>query len=243
MSRDAALSEFDGFADPKTNYTRLPNEFFDRLLPALEPAQISALLFVFRRTWGWQKLFDQISESQFTNGTGLSKNTVRKALNSLETEDPRCIIRYAVGVGRNRKTYFFIHSSKTRQIVKALKSGQITIKQAELFNSLTADIGSEIDPNNGSKTDPIFPASGQHNGSRIDPTKESRTKKKNIKKTTAPANTRPSPFKSKTADTAERISEQRLFQKRRREGSTGQIMRLGDILPNLEIPLQESPSS
>ena len=163
MEQDA--DKFQGFSEPKSNYTRVPNAFFDKLLRILTSAEVIMLLFIFRKTWGWGKMFDQLAESQFIKATGLSKNTVRKALNSLENR--RCILRYVIGKGRTRKTYFFLYTAKSYQIVQALKSGQLNIQQAQLLNTTDSKIGSEIGPNNGSEIDPISQGSNRPN---FDPT-------------------------------------------------------------------------
>src|SRR2546427_11455404 len=81
---------FRGFQSP--NFTQVPDEFFDFLLPRLSGAEIKVLLYIMRRTFGWKKASDDISFSQICEGittregdvldegTGLSKSTAQVAI-------------------------------------------------------------------------------------------------------------------------------------------------------------------
>ena len=92
---------FEGFGAPR--YTQIPDELFDVLLPVLSGAELKILLYICRRTFGFKKEADSISYSQMTGGiikksgerldggTGLSKDSVGRALKSLE--EKRIIIR------------------------------------------------------------------------------------------------------------------------------------------------------
>ena len=60
-------------------YTPVPNILFD-LMPHISNAQFSVLLAIVRKTYGWQKVSDTISLSQFVSMTGLSNYGVRQAL-------------------------------------------------------------------------------------------------------------------------------------------------------------------
>ena len=84
---------FTGFRGP--NYTPVPDELFDELLPDLTLAELRVLLYVMRRTFGFKKGSDRISKSQLESGivkrdgqlldrgTGLSRRAVRVAIHSL----------------------------------------------------------------------------------------------------------------------------------------------------------------
>jgi len=86
-------TSFPGFQSP--NYTPVPDELFDVLLPDLTLAELRVLLYVMRRTFGFKKGSDRISKSQLENGivrndgrlldrgTGLSRRAVRIAIHSL----------------------------------------------------------------------------------------------------------------------------------------------------------------
>ena len=88
---------FRGFTRP--TYTMVPDQIFDELLPHLREAELKALLYIIRRTFGFKKESDAISFSQFLNGIttkegrvldkgcGLSNRTsLSKALQSLEAK-------------------------------------------------------------------------------------------------------------------------------------------------------------
>jgi hypothetical protein len=52
----------------------------DDLMPVLTPAEFMVFIFLLRKTRGWRKTSDEVSIGQIARGTGLSDNTVRKAL-------------------------------------------------------------------------------------------------------------------------------------------------------------------
>lgn len=84
---------FDGFSSP--NYTQVPDELFDTLMPTLADNELRVLLYIIRRTFGFKRDSDSISLSQMVSGittrdgqvldsgTGLSKSTVARGLKSL----------------------------------------------------------------------------------------------------------------------------------------------------------------
>src|SRR3954462_397415 len=85
---------FRGFRSP--NYTPVPDELFDELLVDLSGAELKALLYIIRRTFGFKRDSDNISLSQMLQGirtrdgrvldrgVGLSKKTLLLALRTLE---------------------------------------------------------------------------------------------------------------------------------------------------------------
>ena len=87
-------TKFLGFHSPTT--TPVPDELFDQLLHTLSGAELKVTLYIIRRTFGFKKDKDDISLSQMVNGivtrdgavldhgTGLTKETVTKAIKSLE---------------------------------------------------------------------------------------------------------------------------------------------------------------
>ena len=90
---DDAIRKFPGFRKP--NYTMVPDELFDELMPELTGAELKVLLYVIRRTFGFKKGSDRISKSQLEsgiqrsdgsvldNGTGLSRRAIRLAIDGL----------------------------------------------------------------------------------------------------------------------------------------------------------------
>src|SRR5215217_5058431 len=93
LPHPAVPFDFAGFASP--NYTQVPDELFDVLLPALADNELRVLLYIIRRTFGFKRDADTISLSQMVNGittkdgqvldsgTGLSKSTVARGLKGL----------------------------------------------------------------------------------------------------------------------------------------------------------------
>ncbi|MDP9367523.1 MAG: replication protein [Chloroflexota bacterium] len=94
MTRDQSTpTTFDGFASP--NFTQVPDELFDVLMPQLSDAELRVLLYIVRRTFGFKRDADAISLSQMVSGittregqvldrgTGLSKATVARGLAGL----------------------------------------------------------------------------------------------------------------------------------------------------------------
>ena len=99
--------KFKGFQFPTT--TPVPDEVFDVLMHPLTGAEFKVLLYICRRTFGFKKRNDDISLAQMINGivtrggkvldrgTGLSKDSVSRAVKSLEQKG--VILR-----NRNRST-------------------------------------------------------------------------------------------------------------------------------------------
>jgi hypothetical protein len=93
MPKQDDTLDFKGFRNP--NNTQVPDELFDKLLPALSGAELKVLLYIIRRTFGFKRESDTISLSQMLTGiqardgrvldrgTGLSKPALLQALRSL----------------------------------------------------------------------------------------------------------------------------------------------------------------
>jgi hypothetical protein len=84
---------FKGFASP--NYTTVPDELFDVLMPHLTDPELRVLLYIVRRTFGFKKASDDISLKQMVGGitakdgrvldggAGLSKASAARGLKGL----------------------------------------------------------------------------------------------------------------------------------------------------------------
>jgi hypothetical protein len=84
---------YDGFPSPNT--TPVPDDVFDVLAPLLTEAELRVLLYVIRRTFGFKKDADAISQSQMAtgivtrdgrrldSGTGMSKSAVWRGCDGL----------------------------------------------------------------------------------------------------------------------------------------------------------------
>jgi len=85
------------YAGPKSGYTKFPNDFLEALYKHLGDQESRVLLFLVRKTWGWNKKSDFISLNQFVKELGILKPNVCRALSSL-------VKRRIVTVNRD-KTY------------------------------------------------------------------------------------------------------------------------------------------
>ena len=117
MTRDQSPpTTFDGFASP--NFTQVPDELFDVLMPQLSDAELRVLLYIVRRTFGFKRETDAISLSQMVSGittregqvldrgTGLSKATVARGLAGLRAKGViRAERRSSVQRGNEATTY------------------------------------------------------------------------------------------------------------------------------------------
>ncbi len=94
---DATRREFTGFRSP--NFTMVPDEVFDELLTELSGAELKVLLYIIRRTSGFKRDSDNISQSQMLHGirtsdgrvldhgAGVTKKTLLAALDGLEARN------------------------------------------------------------------------------------------------------------------------------------------------------------
>lgn len=88
--------QFNGFSAP--NFTQVPNQLFDELLPHLNETELKCLLYIVRRTFGFQRDSSEISLRQLTDGlvtsdgrvldvgVGLKRSAVAKALQTLQAK-------------------------------------------------------------------------------------------------------------------------------------------------------------
>jgi len=212
---EQAPSKFSGFPEPKSNFTPIPNLFLDEVLSTLKEAELKVLLYIFRRTYGWQKEGDCISLSQFENGivtrkgkrldygTGLARSTVNEALKSIVKKG--YILRFIPGKGSQRRSHFFLNTEKNRQVVQALECGQLSIDLGVSRKS-EPRLGRKFE---SSQTDSL--------GRNSEPTKK-RTKKRVQKKGVCPYQNHKNPITE--GDAVERLGEQLLTQKRLLEESS-----------------------
>jgi hypothetical protein len=125
MSRTADRAEFsfEGFANPTT--TPVPDVVFDRFLSKLGEAELKALLYIIRRTFGFKRDQDPISFNQFLRGItrrdgrvldegcGVrDRTTLSRALKSLEAKG---IIRSEKGVDERGENETTIYSLRFRE--------------------------------------------------------------------------------------------------------------------------------
>ncbi|MGC4044717.1 MAG: replication protein [Armatimonas sp.] len=77
------MSEF-----PKAGFVPVPTVYIDKIMPALTDAELRVLLIVMRQTLGWaeeggRKRRDWITQSQFREKTGKSRDSITRAVASL----------------------------------------------------------------------------------------------------------------------------------------------------------------
>lgn len=65
------------------NFTAYPNYIIEEVMPHIDGNTFKVLSLIVRNTMGHHKKYDKIALSQFEEETGLSRNTVLKALNNL----------------------------------------------------------------------------------------------------------------------------------------------------------------
>jgi len=78
---------------PKSNYTQIPNVYFDEIMRKLSGSDNLVLMAIMRKTFGWHKEVDRISYSQIIDVTGLSRGTVATTIKSLEEKELIKIIK------------------------------------------------------------------------------------------------------------------------------------------------------
>ena len=74
-------NKHEGFEKP--NYTQTPNKFYDEILREIDTlSEMKVTQIVMRKTFGWHKRSDRISQSQLVELTGMSRDSVKSGLKS-----------------------------------------------------------------------------------------------------------------------------------------------------------------
>lgn len=77
------MSKFKGFEHPTSNYTRIPNAFFDELIPQLEAkSEVLVLLITMRYTWGFQRDVAGLSRRFLEQATGMGQHAVEDGIDA-----------------------------------------------------------------------------------------------------------------------------------------------------------------
>jgi hypothetical protein len=84
MPEEKLVKPFRGFLSP--NYTSVPDELFDELLPELSGSELKVLLYIIRRTFGFKRDADTISLSPW--GGNPAKGEGGKSRQALGGETP-----------------------------------------------------------------------------------------------------------------------------------------------------------
>lgn len=83
-------------------HTRIANELLDNMARAhLSPNQWQVLVFIIRKTYGYQKKFDRISNSQIVQGTGIYKTHVSRTITELVSRRMLTKIGHLIGLQKD----------------------------------------------------------------------------------------------------------------------------------------------
>lgn len=80
------IEQIINMASPQkeNGFTPIANEILEQLVKVdLLASELRILLFIIRKTYGYQKKYDQISFTQFEKGTNISRQTINKTLKNL----------------------------------------------------------------------------------------------------------------------------------------------------------------
>ena len=141
------------------NHTQVSNTFIDEYMSKLSPASVKVFLAISRKTIGWHKETDRISQSQLVGMTGMSKNSVKKGVAELEFNG--LIIVTRTGKGKGIETIFELNYVSNNDSQENNGSKNDTKKDSNVSNYDIKDVP---------------------NGSRIDTTKETSLKETKLKK-------------------------------------------------------------
>lgn len=127
----------------ENGFTRIADEIMDALIAYRLPGeQMQCLLFLLRKTYGFNKIWDSISNSQFVKATGIKKPNVCRAINGLVgkniviKKDNNYISTYCFN--KNYKTWKSLSKKITRKIV-IKKDNQVLSKKIPTIDTITID--------------------------------------------------------------------------------------------------------
>jgi len=130
---------FEGHAFP--NYTPVPNEFFDVLISELSGNELKALLYIYRRTFGFQRWSDSISFNQFLTG--------------ITTQDGR-VLDKGGGITNRTRLSDALKSLQAKGVIRAEKS-TTTQGDAEVTVYTPVFKGRVVPNRHHGSTDPALP--------------------------------------------------------------------------------------
>lgn len=104
----------------ENGYTKIANEILERLVNTpLLGAEFQVLLFIIRKTYGYNKKQDRISFTQFEKATGISRQTINKTIKNLVAKG--MIVKIYLPEGNIGYTFIKDHEKwvvKTHLLVK-----------------------------------------------------------------------------------------------------------------------------
>ena len=101
MQLQQPLANYNGNPQVEDGHTKIANELLDIIVKTdFSKRQYKILLFVIRKTYGWNKSEDDISRSQIVEATGLKNPHVTTTIQELLNQNV-----LIVGLGKHAKTY------------------------------------------------------------------------------------------------------------------------------------------
>lgn len=137
----------EGRPQTEDGFTRIADEILDALIKYRIPGeQMQCLLFILRKTYGYKKKSDYISNSQFCKATGLNKPNVCRAIRSLVEKnivikkDNRKIPSYQFN--KYYKTWKVLSKKiTTKKVIK--KDNQVLSKKIPTIDTITIEKNKE----------------------------------------------------------------------------------------------------
>ncbi|GAI54842.1 unnamed protein product, partial [marine sediment metagenome] len=80
--QDPFWATYEGIKEP--NFTMMPNEISDVLMPRLSGSQFKVVVFLARKTFGWQQPLTAASISELATATGQDRRSIMRAVDQLE---------------------------------------------------------------------------------------------------------------------------------------------------------------
>lgn len=136
-------------SDSKKGFLQVNNQIVDYWMAELTNAEFKTLLAIVRKTKGWNKPYDRISQSQIAELTGLTTRSVRTAITLLEEK------KLIIVAGDDSKTRLFsvnyhtVNNVETdvTAIEKAIKDAEVISKDAEVISSNEEVISKDAEAN------------------------------------------------------------------------------------------------
>ena len=134
------VSEVIIMSENKRGFLQVNNQIVDYWMAELTNAEFKTLLAIVRKTKGWNKPYDRISQSQIAELTGLTTRSVRTAITALEER------KLIIVTGDDHKMRLFSVNYKTVNNVKtdvtdmekaiedAKKQAEVISKDAEVIS-------------------------------------------------------------------------------------------------------------
>ena len=122
---------------PQINHTQISNQFIDYWMSRVSPSATVVFLAIARKTIGWHKETDKISQGQLKELTGLSVNSIKSAIQELSKHEIITVIRS--GRGKGTATEFEINYGKIVNVSKTNVSNFDPLNEPNISNSDTIE--------------------------------------------------------------------------------------------------------